>query len=124
MKYLLLIFLIISARASYASVKEISCSGSLSFDNGTMSGNSTEVLRQQADGSWKFNKMDAGFNKSEDDNYILLDTYNPWWFDSEAVYAKYDLVKHVLEFEYEYDSGFVGGGEQYTKATFTVCTEL
>jgi hypothetical protein len=126
---ILLAGIILIAPAAHAArtAHTIQCSGYVSFENGTMQGNSTVTLVEIAEGRWALDMgagylIDGGNNLSSEPGRLLINTYS--FFRREGVKADYDFARRVLTFKYKYDSGFLGGGTQKTAGTFTECEEL
>lgn len=108
--------------SAFAEVKNIQCKGYVSLKDGTMEGNAVVYVHQKKNGTWTVNDIDAGENQSEDEDKLELDTYSSFLSCTGAT-VDYDSKTKTMTFRYKYDSGFLGGGCQKTKGTFTDCTE-
>ena len=88
-----------------------------------MQGMGSVTLRESRSGEWFLDLgsrlISGGKNRSPDAGKLKVSDYR--WWKSEGLKAEYDFDQRVLSFRYKYDSGSLGGGTQWTEATFTDC---
>lgn len=125
-KYMLTLLLLAVPTLSIAST-EVECKGTLSFENGTMEGHDTIILKVDDQNNVQLGKYSLGKNVSTDKSIISADSYA--WYDNtltcrRAAKAEYNANTNSLSFKYQYNSGYLGGGCQHTEATFTDCRIL
>lgn len=107
--------------ASADDLRKVSCTGFVTFEQGTMSGRLTVTAERKAKGEWVVNNfIPVGKDQSLDSNSLQLDSYGGW-FNCKGATIDYDVLRRTLKFRYKYDSGFLGGGCQKTRGEFTDC---
>lgn len=109
--------------AQARDLRRVSCTGFVSFEEGTMQGRLTVTVQREGNGEWVMNDhISLGRDQSLDSNSLQLDSYGGW-FNCQGGTAEYDVLRRTLKFRYKYDSGILGGGCQKTRGEFTDCQQ-
>ncbi len=127
-KKLILLALTLLSLTAHA-YKAVKCIGIVNFveDKSTMEGRLNLSVEQNDQGEWILeNRFNLGQKTVDDNGLFQASSYN--WTTNKLICQKaaevnYDSNTKTLKFRYQYNSGFNGGGCQYTEGTFTGCTE-